>query len=155
MASLADSLVSSSARKLRVRKRSDLSATRHRYHGRVYWVVKEPVSLSYYRFQEEEFAILNMLDGDTSLDELKSQFEADFPPQKITVEELQQYLVMLHRRGLIITDAQGQGKQLLDRRWERTKQELLGRFTNVLSIRFRGIDPDRILNWLHARLWWV
>jgi putative peptide zinc metalloprotease protein len=155
MATLADSLVSSSARKLPVRKRPDLSATRHRYHGRVYWVVKEPVSLSYYRFQEEEYAILNMLDGETSLDDLKDQFEAEFPPQKITVEELQQYIVMLHKRGLIITDAAGQGGPLLERRGERLRQELLAKFTNVLSIRFRGIDPDRLLNWLHARLWWV
>ena len=155
MATLADSLVSSSARKLRVRKRPDLSATRHRYHGRVYWVIKEPVSLSYYRFQEEEYAILNMLDGETSLDDLKDRFEAEFPPQKITVEELQQYLVMLHRRGLIITDAAGQGSPLLERRRERTRQELLARFTNILSVRFRGIDPDRLLNWLHARLAWI
>jgi len=155
MATLADSLVSSSARKLRVRKRPDLSATRHRYHGRIYWVVKEPVSLSYYRFQEEEYAILNMLDGETSLDNLKDQFEAEFPPQKITVEELQQYLVMLHKRGLIISDAAGQGGPLLERRGERKRQELIARFTNVLSMRFRGIDPDRLLTWLHARLWWL
>ena len=152
MSTLADSLVSSSARKLAVRARLDLTVKRHRYLGRSYWVVKEPVSLSYFRFQEEEFAILQMLDGQTSLDELKDRFEAEFPPQKITVEELQQFIVMLHRRGLVITDAPGQGRQLKKRRDERRVQELLGKLTNVLSIRFRGIDPDRILTWMHKRL---
>ena len=96
MATLADSLVSSSARKMGVRARPDLSIKRHRYQGRSYWVVKEPVSLSYFRFQEEEFAILQMLDGHTSLDEVKDRFEAEFPPQKITVEELQQFVVWFH-----------------------------------------------------------
>src|SRR6185437_6853728 len=92
MATLADSLVSSSARKLAMRKRPDLTARQHRYQGRVYWVVKEPVGLNYFRFQEEEYAILQMLDGFTSLDEIKDAFEAQFPPQKIGIEELQQFI---------------------------------------------------------------
>jgi len=138
-----------------VRARPDLSVKRHRYQGRSYWVVKEPVSLSYFRFQEEEFAILQMLDGQTSLDEIKDRFEAEFPPQKITVEELQQFIVTLHRRGLVITDSPGQGSQLKKRRDERRVQEFLGKLSNVLSIRFRGIDPDRLLSWLHKRLWFL
>src|SRR5687768_10375192 len=63
------SLVSSSSRKLPIRKRPDLRARRHRYQGRIYWVVKDPVGLQYFRFEEEEFAILQMLDGQSSLDE--------------------------------------------------------------------------------------
>ena len=127
MATLADSLVSSSARRLSVRVRPDLTAERHRYQGRVYWVIKEPVSLTYFRFQEEEYAILQMLDGRTSLDELKDRFEAEFPPQKIGVEELQQFIVTLHQRGLVLTDAPGQGRQLRKRRGERRWQEFLGK----------------------------
>jgi len=155
MATLADSLVSSSARRLSVRMRPDLLAERHRYQGRVYWVIKEPVSLTYFRFQEEEYAILKMLDGRTSLDELKDRFEAEFPPQKIGVEELQQFIVTLHQRGLVLTDAPGQGRQLRKRRSERNWQEFLGKATNILSLRFRGIDPERLLNWLYARLSWI
>lgn len=155
MATLADSLVSSSARKLAMRKRPDLTAERHRYQGRAYMVVKEPVGLNYFRFQEEEYAILQMLDGRTSLDEIKAQFEAQFPPQKIGVEELQQFIGMLHRSGLIIANVPGQGKQLKLRRDERWRKEWLGKLSNILSIRFKGIDPDRLLNWLHPKLKWM
>ena len=88
MVTLADSLVSSSARMLPMRMRPDLTAQQQRYQGQVYWVIKEPVGLHYFRFQEEEYAILKMLDGETSLDEIKVEFENNFPPQKITVEEL-------------------------------------------------------------------
>ena len=52
MATLHDSLVSTTARKLRVRKRPDLQARRQRYQGRTYWVVKEPVGLNYFRLEE-------------------------------------------------------------------------------------------------------
>ena len=154
MATLADSLVSSSARKMAVRVRADLSVKRQRYHGRSYWVVKEPVGLNYFRFQDEEYAILQMINGYRSLDEIKEKFEEEFPPQKITLEELQQFLGMLHRSGLIVAAVPGQGRQLRKRRDERRRKEILGSLTNILCIRFKGIDPERILNWLYPKVKW-
>ncbi len=155
MVSLSDSLVSSSARKISLRKRPDLSAKRQHYLGRSYWVVKEPVGLNYYRFQDEEYAILQMLDGTRSLDEIKEQFEAEFPPQKITLEELQQFLGMLHRSGLVVASVPGQGKELRKRRDERRRKEILGAMSNILCIRFKGFDPERLLNWLYPKLRWI
>jgi len=154
MATLRDSLVSSSARKLPIRKRADLSARRQRYHGRSYWVVKDPVGLNYFRFQDEEYAILQMLDGESSLDDIKERFEAEFPPQKITLEELQQFLGMLHRSGLIVVGVPGQGKQLNKRRKERRRKELLSAATNVLCIRFKGFDPEWLLTRMYPYLSW-
>jgi len=155
MATLADSVVSSSGRRLSIRKRPDLSARRQRYMGQNYWVVKEPVGLNYFRFQDEEFAILNMIDGESSLDEIKARFEAEFPPQKITLEELQQFLGMLHRSGLIVADVPGQGHQLRKRRDERRRKEIVGAMSNILCIRFKGFDPERLLNWLYPKVKWL
>ena len=89
MTTLAESLVSSSSRALTVRKRPDLTANRQRYQGTGYWVVKEPVGLQYFRFHDEEFYILNMLDGHVSLQQIKDGFEQRFAPQKITFGDLQ------------------------------------------------------------------
>ena len=135
--------------------RPDLSARQQRYHGEVYWVVKEPVGLNYFRFHEEEFAILQMLDGQTSLEEIKEQFEAEFTPQKITYQDLQQFVGMLHRSGLVISESSGQGRQLKKRRDEKKRKQLLGKFTNIFAIRFRGFDPERILNWLYRYTFWL
>ena len=154
MVSLADSMLSSSARALPIRKRPDLSARKHYYLGKTYWIVKDPVGLHYFRFQEEEYAILQMLDGETSLDEIKERFEAEFPPQKITLEEIQHFLGMLHHSGLILAGVQGQGTQLLKRRGERRRRELLGMITNILCVRFKGIDPERMLSWLYPKVRW-
>ncbi len=60
---MADSLVNSAMRPLKLRRRADLECRRNHYDGRTYWVVKEPVGLNYFRFHEEEFEILQMLDG--------------------------------------------------------------------------------------------
>src|SRR6476659_3363132 len=154
MATLADSLVSSSSRKLPIRKRPDLKARRQRYQGRIYWVVKDPVGLQYFRFEEEEYAILQMLDGESSLDEIADRFEREFPPQTIRTEELQQFIGMLHRSGLVITDAPGQGQQLVKRRAERKQQERLATLTNILSLRFKGVDPERFFNFIYPFVRW-
>ena len=154
MATLADSIVSSSARKLAIRARPDLTARKQRYQGRVYWVVKDPVGLQYYRFEEEEFAILQMLDGESSLEDLAEQFEADFPPQTIRVEELQNFIGMLHRSGLVLSDTAGQGVQLKKRRDERKRKEIIGAMSNILSFKFKGFDPERILNGIYPWVSW-
>jgi putative peptide zinc metalloprotease protein len=155
MVTLADSLVSSSARALAVRMRPDLAALQQRYQGQLYWVVKEPVGLHYFRFQEEEYAILQMLDGQISLDEIKIEFERRFPPQKITVEELGHFVGTLHRNGLVISNVAGQGEQLRKRRSDKRWRELLSQFSNILALRFKGIDPERLLNWLYPKMAWI
>ena len=154
MATLSNSLISSSSRPLRLRSRADLLSQLQRYQGRTYWVVKDPIALTYFRFQEEEFAILQMMDGNVSLDQIKRRFERKFPPQKITVEELDRLVGMLHRSSLVVSDARGQGSALNKRGSERKRKELLGKFTNVLAMRFKGIDPDRLLNWLDPYIGW-
>ncbi len=155
MTTMADSLVNSAMRPLRLRKRPDLEARRHRYHGRTYWVVKEPVGLNYFRFHEEEFAILNMLDGQNSLQGIRDTFQAKFAPQRITLQDLQQFVGMLHRSGLVISHASGQGRQLRRRGDEKKKKEILGKFANIFALRFRGIDPERILNGLLPWFGWL
>lgn len=155
MATLADSLVSSSSRPLRLRMRPDLTSRRHQYQGNPYWVVKEPVGLKYFRFQEEEYAVLQMLDGQASMDQIKTQFEQQFAPQKITFQDLQQFIGMLHRSGLVIGDSPGQGARLLKRRDDQQRKKMLAALSNVFALRWRGIDPDRLLNWLYKFTWWM
>lgn len=149
-----DSLVSSSSRKIGLRKRTDLSVTRQKYLGREYNVVKDPLSLRYYRFEDEEYALFEMLDGSRSADQIKRHFEKTFAPQKITLAELQQFIGMLYSNSLLVSNAPGQGIQLDKRGDENKKKRRLASLSNVLAIRFKGFDPDRILNWMDKWLGW-
>ena len=155
MTTLAESLISSASRPLTVRKRPDLTSSRQRYQGTAYWVVKEPVGLQYYRFHEEEFFILNMLDGHVSLQQIKEGFEQRFAPQKITFGDLQQFIGMLHRSGLVISNAPGQGKALRERGRKKKQKETMGKLTNIFALRFRGYDPERLLNRLLPWAGWI
>ncbi|MDR1959971.1 MAG: biotin/lipoyl-binding protein [Planctomycetaceae bacterium] len=151
MVSLTDSLVSSSARKLPIKIRPDLGSRKHQYQGRSYWVVKDPVGSKYFRFQEEEFAILQLLDGSRSLDEVKEDFESQFPPQKITLDELQSFIGQLHQSGLILAGVQNQGHELNKRGKKKQRQMLIAAVSNILAVRFKGIDPNSLLTWLEPK----
>src|SRR6056297_3024804 len=155
MTTLADSLISSSSRPLTVRKRPDLTSARQHYQGTAYWVVKEPVGLQYFRFHEEEFFILNLLDGHVSLQQIKDGFEQRFAPQKITFGDLQQFIGMLHRSGLVISNSPGQGKALRERGGTKKRKERLGKMSNIFAIRFRGVDPERILGAITPWVGWI
>src|SRR5262245_20428021 len=148
-------LASAASRPLALRKRADLIARRQQWQGREYWTVKDPLSLRYYRFEDEEFAILNMLDGQTSVDQIRDRFEAQFAPQRLSAAQLQQLLAMLHKSHLLVADAPGQGEQLQQRDRQRQRREWLAALANPLAVRIRGVDPDRLLAWLNARCGWL
>lgn len=154
MTSLADSLIDAASRPIPLRMRPDLETRKHRYQGRTFWVIKEPIGLTYFRFHEEEFSILSMLDGQTSMQRIKEQFEEEFAPQKITLGDLQHFIGMLHRSGLVISEARGQGRQLKRRRDQKKWKELGAKLANLLCVRFRGVDPERFFNFLYPYVRW-
>ena len=135
--------------------RPDLSIQEQRYQGRSYWVVKDPLAQNYFRFEEEEFRIFEWLDGEASLEELQQKFELQFSPQKISLREIHQLVAMLHRNSLVLADTPGQGTELLRRHRQRTHRARIGALANVLCVRFKGFDPDRLLGWLNRRLGWL
>ena len=141
-------------RPLPLRMRPDLTSHQHTYLGRKYWVIKDPLTLKYYRFEEEEFYILQLLDGQNSLKAIQEAFQQKYRPQKISIRELHQLVGMLYRSSLVLSDAAGQGKQLIERERTSQRRQRLASLTNILSIRFKGWDPDRLLDRLNVVFGW-
>ena len=126
MVTLRDSLVSSSARELPIRKRPDLTRSSSTTWARSTGSSRTRSGCTTSASRRKNTRSCRCSTAQTSLDEIKERFEDEFPPQKITLEELQQFLGMLHRSGLVIADVPGQGEQLRKRRDERKRKELLG-----------------------------
>ncbi|HIF34442.1 MAG TPA: HlyD family efflux transporter periplasmic adaptor subunit [Planctomycetaceae bacterium] len=147
-----DIYLASSRRPLELRMRVDLVAQRQNYLGRRYWVLKDPLTLEYYRFEEEEYFLLQSLAGHINLQQLKDRFEQRFTPQKIALSELHRFLGTVHRNGLVTSTSRGQGDALEARGREKRKAKRLQTLTNILGVRTRGIDPDRLLTALHGRV---
>jgi len=141
-------MTSSTARPLRLRVRADLEFIPQQYEGRKWWLVKDPLTLKFYRFADEELALLKMLDGKSSLDAICRRYERRFPPQQISAHEVNRFAGSLHQAGLVISEAPGQGEVLLKRRRESWRKKLFASVAGVLSIRFRGFNPNRLLDGL-------
>jgi putative peptide zinc metalloprotease protein len=146
---------SSSARPLPLVMRRDLEIRGMRMRGRLLWVVKDPVAMRYYQLRDEEYFVLKLLDGRTSSDEIQSRFEQRFAPRQLEPVRLQAFLARLHREGMAVSQAAGQGVELLERRRKITRQAWFETLSNVLALRFRGVDPQRFLNRLAPACRWI
>src|SRR5437588_149008 len=142
-------------KRVRLRLRSDLSVTPQKYEGKTYYVVKDPVSLRYYRFKEQEHFLLNLMDGKHTLDQAQKDFENRFRPERLTLEDLEQFGQQLLQAGLVQNETPGAGKLLFEHRRKRRRMEMLGTFTNILYIKIPIFDPEKVLNLMLPWLWWM
>ncbi len=133
---------------LHLRMRADLQVQPLQFGGKTYWGIKDPFSLQYYQLRDEEYFILKQLDGVASFESIRRQYEKKFLPQKLEASHLQGFLSRLHEAGLILADALGQGEILLERQTQKQQAARRARWMNPLAIRFRGVDPHRLLTWL-------
>jgi putative peptide zinc metalloprotease protein len=139
-------------KKVRLRVRHDLSIAPQKYEGKTYYVVKDPVSLRYYRFKEQEHFLIRMMNGKHTLDDAQKAFEKQFRPDRLTLEDLEGFGQQLLNAGLAQNESPQAGKQLFDRRKKRRRSELVQMFTNILYIKIPLFDPDRLLSWMLTRL---
>src|SRR5262245_34087915 len=130
---------------VRLRLRTDLAISEQKYEGRTYYVVKDPVTLRYYRFKEQEHFLLGFMDGKRTLDEAQQQYEKRFRPERLTLEDLEHFAQQLLTAGLVQNESPRAGQQLIDRRRKRKRTQLLQTLTNILYIRVPLFDPDVLL----------
>jgi putative peptide zinc metalloprotease protein len=140
---------------LAVRRRTDLKAVPQTFTGRRYWAIKDPVRLRYFHLNDEEYCVFTALDGTASLAGIRARFERQFAPRRLALTQIQSFLGQLHQEGLIVADAAGQSHELLERRRKLRWHTWGTKFSNVLAIRFRGVDPQRVLDWLAPRCRWL
>src|SRR5437588_4426434 len=91
-------------KQVRLRIRGDLDITPQKYEGRTYYVVKDPVSLRYWRFKEDEHAMIQLMDGITTLDQAQKDWESLYRPQRISLEDLEAFAQQLINAGLAQND---------------------------------------------------
>lgn len=130
---------------VRVRLRADLEIEQQRYEGRTHFIIKDPVSLRYYRLKEHENFLLGFMDGKQALSDAQKAYEKHYRPDRLRLEDLESFAQQLIKAGLAQNESPAAGRQLFERRSKRRRMELLQRFTNLLYIKIPVFDPDRLL----------
>lgn len=138
-----------------MKMRTDLTSSPMTYQGVEYWVVKEPLGQKYYQFPPHVFWLLEQLDGNQSIESLMDEFHRVNSPKRITRNELQQLITRFHKDALVTSDVSGQGPELLQRGRKTAAMERFTAMSNILAVRWRGFDPEGILNFLIRWTWWI
>ena len=101
--------------------------------------------MKYHRLRRDEYFVLQQLDGEVSLDELRSRYELAFPPQKVSAAEMNQLLLRLHQCGLTLSNTAGQGDRLHERKRKESQRRWMQQLSGILFVRFPGVDPEPLL----------
>ena len=142
-------------KQVRLKVRTDLDVTEQRYEGRRHYVVKDPVSLRYYRFNEQEYFVVQMFNGRHTMEETQKEFEARYRPQRLTHEDLESFARQLLTAGLVHNESNRAAEELLESRKKQRRMQRLATLTNILYIKIPVIDPDRLLSYMYGWLWWI
>src|SRR5579872_4912035 len=110
-------------KQVKVRLRRDLGIEAQKYEGRTYHVVKDPVSLRYYRLKDNEHFLLQFLDGQRTLEDAQKEYEKRYRPDRLKLEDLEAFAQQLLTAGLAQSESPRAGKQLFDRRKKRKRTE--------------------------------
>ena len=118
-------------------------------------VVKDPLSLQYWKLDPIQFDLFSRMKRATCLENLRRDLQQAFPEWHVTLRDVQQLVVDLQDKGLLVTQRAFQASKHIAGRRDNFMKKFLQAIQNPLFIRFPGIDPDGILGWLNSWLGWV
>jgi putative peptide zinc metalloprotease protein len=135
----------SSQRPVPLRGRQDLAIQKIDYQGVIHYVVKDPVGLNYHRLRCDQYHLLQLLDGQRSLEEIRDELIRTFPAIQSTLRDVQHLIGDLHQKGLAFGTRTGQAASRIQQRRKKRRQQLWSVLSNILSLRLPGWDPDASL----------
>lgn len=142
-------------RPLALRARQDVQTAESAFVGQAAYVLKDTLTLELFHLTAEEFFLFQAVKVRTTLGRLRRDFERRFAPRRITEVAIQEGLNQLHRRGLLLSEAPAQGKELLERGKEKKKQEWMQSLVSLLSFRLGSFDATGFVDGLYGCIRWA
>lgn len=142
-------------RPLVLRARPDIQFASVQFSGQTAYVLKDPLTLELSHLSAEEFFLFEKLKQAMSLKKLQQAFQERFAPRRITPQQLQHGVNQLHRQGLLLSEAPGQGEELRQREQQRQHSERWSSWMKVLSFRLGSFDATTLVDGLHRRVRWI
>lgn len=129
--------------------RPDLVIVEAPLRGRRNFVVKDPISLKYYRWGERERRLAELLDGTRAAGEVLAILQREFPDQGFEEETLQLMMNQFLSAGLLVTDGtvaqtiyHRQSRQIKSAKLKTLWLSIPGK---LISFKITLFDPDLLL----------
>jgi len=134
------------------RLRPELEVSEQVYDGQPYWVIKDPVSLRYYRFSREEYFILDQLRKGVTLEELKEAHREEFQDDSLRADEIGGFLGSLMSRNLVLLPQPNRDELLYLGSRRRRRLKWISQLSSFMFFKIPLYDPDRLFNRLMPRI---
>lgn len=135
--------------------RRDLEVSTIRRGLQVTHVIKDPVNLKYFEFDEHEIALIGQLDGRQSWDEICRWFDRRFPPLRLSHQTLHAMLWRLKQQGLLLSLAPGNSARTSERIDEERRRAWLKQLSQPWAIRLPGINPGPFMWLVNCLFGWI
>lgn len=134
--------------------RADLRIEAQLYANELNYVIKDPISLAYFRFRPAECDILKLVQNRNAsevCEAIRTKLQRPAPP----VAEVQTFLDRLAGNGLAVYDGGGQGEALLAQQKILAAQKRKSLFGSLLYVKFPGFDPTPVMNRVYPKIRWM
>jgi putative peptide zinc metalloprotease protein len=143
--------------------RGDLIVIKQFYEGRTYYVVKDPISLQYFRLTAEDYFLATLFDGRRTMGNVRASYIERFPHLRLDYSEaeIDERIVRFANDLGLLQFLRVQGSSLKPR-YESLKQAQKARgsrfyklVNHVFFARYSVFDPDRLFARMARPLWWI
>ena len=110
-----------------------------------YWIVKDPLSLSYTMLNEQEMAVLRHVDGSRSVTDLLTLLNSAWPQREFTREDIEDFLAQLIQNQLVVRTSMIRATAA-SRTTKSATAKPRFRIGSLLRFQMRLIDPTPFLN---------
>jgi len=149
---------------LRPRMRAHGQLHRQHYRGDLWYVLQDHVSGRFYRFSPEAYALIGLMDGRRTVQEIWDAAGERLGDALPTQDDVLQLMAQLHAADLLAADSMPDVEEIAERSATQKRRKFWGAVRNPLGIRIPLIDPDPFLSasvtlvrplfgWLGALLW--
>jgi putative peptide zinc metalloprotease protein len=132
-----------------IKVRQDIQVERQIYDGDPYYVVKDPITLKYFRMKEIEYFIFTLLDGARNVQDIQAEIEQHFSGLKVSEDQIKEFIMSVRSLNFLEDFGPGANKLLFQRSGFKRKARIKQTLMSFLFFKIPLVDPDRFLKKMH------
>jgi putative peptide zinc metalloprotease protein len=132
-----------------IKVREDVQVERQIYDGDPYFVVKDPITLKYFRMKELEYFIFQQLDGSHTIEDIQAEIEKQFSGLKVSEEQVKKFVISIRNLNFLEDFGPGANKLLYERSGLKKRARMKQTAMSFLFFKLPLMDPDRLLKRVH------
>ncbi len=118
---------------------------RHKYRGKLWYIIQDPSGNRYHRLSPAAYKLLKKMDGKTTVQKLWDDTCLTNKDELPTQDEIVELLMQLHSNDLLSTDVTPDAAELFHRFRKRRSQKWKQALMNPMGLKIPLLDPDNFL----------